>query len=358
MKVLLWSILSAFSLGLFAWTVFMTSFVFYGNPLPVPDWGHRVFLVKDKKAHNLTVDELVKYGFKEGRTFESGSTIQTLVDDRTVIMHFKEGFDSGDLTASALAEGACSSKTFWVLGAADHKVPLPGIIIDQSLLEVPLNLEHTNRGVKISKNTRFVGIVKCADDYSFSDTVTTNFVGTNLEDLFKFEYETGKGDTSKPSVSSPAYDAANLLSASFLVVLFLRVFTGKYVEIWFYFRNPPNPASGQPGDGDPYHDNPSLDEDKITSFAANNGTPSSPHRIVIARKRTGRYNLDLNINKAMEQLAVYLQGEGENFPYISHESETEPGSPVLFYSVTLSNFMKAPNEVNAEISPSTISPIL
>lgn len=103
MRSLLGGILAVFVFSLFVWTVLMTSFVFNGNPLPVPDWGHRVFLVKDKKAHNFIVDILVKYGFREGRTFESGPTIQTLVDDRTVIMHFKEGFDKGDLFGNGIS---------------------------------------------------------------------------------------------------------------------------------------------------------------------------------------------------------------------------------------------------------------
>ena len=69
------------------WAVLATVFLFFRNPLPVPDHGHRCFAVPNEAAAKVVVGILGKFGgLPERFTFDAGPTHQTLLWDNTTVV--------------------------------------------------------------------------------------------------------------------------------------------------------------------------------------------------------------------------------------------------------------------------------
>lgn len=76
----------AFLLALF-WAVSVSVLLFYRNPLPVPDRGHRCFGVPSEEAASAVAQALAELGALHERfTFDHGPSHQTLLWDNTVIL--------------------------------------------------------------------------------------------------------------------------------------------------------------------------------------------------------------------------------------------------------------------------------
>jgi hypothetical protein len=73
-----------------AWAVTASVFLFYRNPLPFPDRGHRCYPVPSEHAARTVVTifrDVVK--LPERFTFDSGAAVQTILwDNTTAIMQF------------------------------------------------------------------------------------------------------------------------------------------------------------------------------------------------------------------------------------------------------------------------------
>ena len=88
------------------WALAATILVFWRNPLPFPDRGHRVFGVQDERARKVVVAGLKEIGGLSPRfTFDSGPIHQTLMWDNTTVIAY---FDQAFLTQKGLASNAIS----------------------------------------------------------------------------------------------------------------------------------------------------------------------------------------------------------------------------------------------------------
>lgn len=70
------------------WAVATTLMLFFRNPLPFPDRGHRTFGVPDTKAQKAVVSVLTKFGLPLRFRFKSGPLDQALLWDNTTVIHF------------------------------------------------------------------------------------------------------------------------------------------------------------------------------------------------------------------------------------------------------------------------------
>jgi hypothetical protein len=88
--LVLWAILGTM------WAIVMTCFLFYRNPLPFPDQGHRLYGVPDDKARQVVVQILEEVGgLDEHFTFDAEPVHQTVMwDGKTVIAYFDKEAES------------------------------------------------------------------------------------------------------------------------------------------------------------------------------------------------------------------------------------------------------------------------
>lgn len=101
MKVSIWIFIPVI-----VYAIIVSFFLFYKNPLPFPDRGHRCFSVTSEKAAQTVVKILDNYaGLSERFTFDAGPTHQTLLwDNTTVIIRMDEEFRKrGDFSLNALS---------------------------------------------------------------------------------------------------------------------------------------------------------------------------------------------------------------------------------------------------------------
>lgn len=90
---------------IFVWAVTVTVFLFWRNPLPLPDRGHRCFSVASQKAAKAVVQVLGEIGgLPERFTFDVGPTQQTLLwDNTTVIILVKDDVLKRKISCNALS---------------------------------------------------------------------------------------------------------------------------------------------------------------------------------------------------------------------------------------------------------------
>lgn len=73
------------------WAISIT-FLFFYNPFPFPDRGHRVFGVKDEQTRFAVVNIIEKVTGKKSRyTFDSGNIHQTILQDGYTSIHYIDG---------------------------------------------------------------------------------------------------------------------------------------------------------------------------------------------------------------------------------------------------------------------------
>jgi hypothetical protein len=89
----------------FLWALAATLFVFFRNPLPFPDRGHRCFAVKNQEAARAVVWILDRLGgLPERFTFDAGPTHQTVLwDNETVILYHDQTIRDQGLPPNALS---------------------------------------------------------------------------------------------------------------------------------------------------------------------------------------------------------------------------------------------------------------
>ena len=90
---------------LLGYAVLITVYAFHWHPLPIPDWGHRVFLVPDKEAAKITVKILeATSSLREWFSFDAGPTHQTVLSDgQTVILWLDKDFREREQGQNALS---------------------------------------------------------------------------------------------------------------------------------------------------------------------------------------------------------------------------------------------------------------
>lgn len=94
MNIELWAIIL-----ISVYAIMVSIFLFWRNPLPFPDNGHRGFCVANEYAAKILVSAINEVtGIKERFTFDPGSTHQTLLwDNTTVIIWFDEEIKKQEL---------------------------------------------------------------------------------------------------------------------------------------------------------------------------------------------------------------------------------------------------------------------
>lgn len=70
----------------FVWAFIATLIALRKFPLPIPDWGHRVFPVKNLSALKALYGVLGEFGFRETFTFDTPPLRQTLLSDGTTVI--------------------------------------------------------------------------------------------------------------------------------------------------------------------------------------------------------------------------------------------------------------------------------
>lgn len=68
------------------WAVTATA-MFFRNPLPIPDRGHRLFGVPDERAHQALLDIVARAGIPLRFRFRTGPTLQSLLWDNETVIH-------------------------------------------------------------------------------------------------------------------------------------------------------------------------------------------------------------------------------------------------------------------------------
>lgn len=83
----------------------VTILLFVKNPLPLPDRGHRCFLVKNEKAAAVILEILNSWSNTPHRfTFQSGGTIQSVLwDNTTVILQADKKLRNENLATNAFS---------------------------------------------------------------------------------------------------------------------------------------------------------------------------------------------------------------------------------------------------------------
>ena len=80
--LIIWAVLAT------VWAIIFT-FLFFHNPLPFPDRGHRVFGVKDETTRAVVVKIIEQSCGKKSRfTFDSGDIHQTILHDGYTSVHY------------------------------------------------------------------------------------------------------------------------------------------------------------------------------------------------------------------------------------------------------------------------------
>lgn len=93
------------------WAVIATIFLFYRNPLPFPDRGHRCFAVKDRFAAVAVTRVLSRMGLPERFTFDAGPTHQTLLwDNATVIIQHDDWTSTPNAISVVTADPMAAAK--------------------------------------------------------------------------------------------------------------------------------------------------------------------------------------------------------------------------------------------------------
>jgi len=72
------------------WALAATLMLFFRNPLPFPDRGHRTFGVPDTRAQKTVVKILADVGLPLRFRFKSGPLDQALLWDNTTVIHFMD----------------------------------------------------------------------------------------------------------------------------------------------------------------------------------------------------------------------------------------------------------------------------
>ncbi len=94
--LLIWACLAT------VWATALT-LLFFNNPLPFPDRGHRVFGVKDEQTRAFVVKLLETLSGKKARfTFDSGKIHQTILHDNLTSIHYIDEKPE-DVPASAIS---------------------------------------------------------------------------------------------------------------------------------------------------------------------------------------------------------------------------------------------------------------
>ncbi len=98
MLILVWAAVAS------VWALVVT-LMWWRNPLPLPDRGHRAYALAREEARLPVLKALRELGLAERFTFDTGPTRQTLLSDGyTVLNHLSSGEPSLDhLTANAIS---------------------------------------------------------------------------------------------------------------------------------------------------------------------------------------------------------------------------------------------------------------
>jgi hypothetical protein len=103
------------------------------KPLPIPDRGHRLFAVKDEKAHDVVLKLLNSEGLQPFKALETAPVHQTLLSDmRTVVAWFDADKQPPEDAISIAVDDPMITATQWAIVlrkagfTADISEPIPG----------------------------------------------------------------------------------------------------------------------------------------------------------------------------------------------------------------------------------------